>query len=86
MNPPNKIDRTISPEDLNQFERKSALTLAEEMMHHLEYACPYNCTFNESIPFEKRKAAEAILKADFERWANSWLAPKLRQIIAKENQ
>jgi hypothetical protein len=37
----------------------------------------------ESIPYALRPAVEKEMKANFERWASTWIAPKLRQIIAK---
>lgn len=83
----NKINKTISPEDLITVGRgKSVATLAEECLESLKHACPYNTTFTRSIPIEAREAAEKELKADFESWANCWIVPKLICIVNKSKK
>lgn len=81
--PPNKIHTQITAADRNSGKGISVAALAEECLEHLEWGCPYHTTFTNSIPLECRDAAEQELRKAYELWANTWLAPKLRRIIAK---
>ena len=85
VNTANAIDTDITPHDEHaaKFERKSAATLAVEILEHLQNGAPYGTTFIQEIPLEQRQTVEVELKHAFEVWANSWIAPKCRQIIAK---
>lgn len=79
----NNIDTEITDSDTFNGRGKSAQTLAREILSHLKNACPYGTTFMHDIPNDKRSAVEAELKARFENWANSWIAPRCREILTK---
>lgn len=80
----NSINSTPEPYDRQLGKGKSAATLAEEILQHLKQAVPYGTTFIHEIPMGVSKEVEAQLQQAFERWANSWIAPLCRAIIAKQ--
>lgn len=82
----NTIDATITTVDRQDAKRKrkSAATYAEEILEHLRTAQPHGVTFVHEISTVDKRIIEAQLKAAFEQWANSWIAPLCREIIAKE--
>lgn len=82
----NNINNAISEDDERYGRGKSAANMAREMMESLRLACPFGVTFIQGVPMDKKDEAEAELKHHFELWANSWIAPKLRAIIAKERK
>lgn len=81
--------RTIcKASDKEGYHGRSPRNIAMEALHHLRHAVPYSTDDLESLkplyPMpEERKAIEAELKAKFEQWAETWIAPKLRAIMAK---
>jgi len=79
--PPNNIQTAITDQD--RGNRDSAATLARKCLEYLEWACPYSTTFSNSVPPRARKEVEEEFKREFELWANTWIAPTLRRIIAK---
>lgn len=81
----NRIEKTITSDDVlaNLGEKKSPKTIASDILSSLETACPYGLTFVDGIPEKNKAKVEAELKKRFELWANSWIAPKCRRIIAK---
>lgn len=85
----NNIQTDITKEDIQHNEdrrrRDSVESLAEECLEHLKSGAPFITTFT-SMPEANKVAVEAELKERFERWANTWVAPKLRQIILKSQK
>lgn len=81
--PNQRIRSEITAEDAKNGSGVSTVGLAEECLRSLLWGCPYSTTFVESIPYALRPAVEKEMKEKFERWASTWIAPKLRQIIAK---
>lgn len=79
----NRIDTEISVSDHLRAKQRGAANLALETLEDLKTACPYSTTFLHCIPPELRKEVEQEMKQAFECWANSWVAPNLRAIIAK---
>lgn len=81
----NRIEKTVTEDDRldNKIDRMSAKSLAEEILEKLESGAPYSTTFVEAIPQAHKEEAEEELKRRFEHWANSWVAPLARRIIAK---
>lgn len=78
--------RTIcKPDDKKNYIGQSPRTIAFDALCKLKYATPYSTTFLESVNLTtaQRAALEAELKAKFEQWAEMWVAPQLRAIIAK---
>lgn len=80
----NNIRTSIEPQDIANSKGKSARTLAEDCLQSLLSAAPYGTALIKSIPVEASAAAEKELRAAFELWANTWIAPRLRAIIAKD--
>lgn len=79
----NRISTEVTEADREYGKGKSAAQLAQAILDDLPLSQPYGTTFIDSIPYERRKAAEAELKKAFELWANSWIAPRCRAIVAK---
>lgn len=79
----NKIDTSIGDDDRKRSDRKSSANLAKEALDNLRHAVPFSLTFIEGVRVEDRQHIEAQLKEKFELWANTWIAPDLRSIIAK---
>lgn len=81
----NTIETELRDEDrfAAKFERKSSATRALEILEHLKNAAPFHTTFIDGISQHEKAKVEVQLKRDFETWANSWIAPICRQIIAK---
>lgn len=79
----NKINTEISAGDRSSAMGRTPESIAAEILEDLKLALPFSTTFIEEIPMEKRAEVEAKLKYMFTLWANSWIAPKCRQIIAK---
>ncbi len=81
----NKIDTKVTDEDSFRAKnrRKSDATRAEEILQTLKQSCPFGTTFIQDIPTDKRQSVEAELQKHFENWANSWIAPICREIIAR---
>lgn len=85
---PNSIDTTITQHDvLNaKIARQSPATAAQAILNRLQNSCPYGTTFIDGIPHEQKGVVEAQLKKAFELWANTWIAPLCREIIAKQSR
>lgn len=81
----NAINCTVTVTDRVEAGRmrKSPAAYAQEILEHLKLGAPYATTFIHEIPTEVQASVEASLKKSFELWANSWIAPKCREIIAK---
>jgi hypothetical protein len=81
----NNINTEITDDDVRCAKNKSAATIARQVLGLLETSCPYSTIFTV-IPIEIRKEVEEEMKKKFELWANSWIAPAMRQIISKETR
>lgn len=81
----NRIETELTEEDRRvlSFERKSSSSLAEDILDSLRMAAPYHVTFIDGVPAGKKQEVEEELRRRFEIWANTWIAPKCRQIIGK---
>lgn len=86
--PTNAIETEITAMDRWDAirKRKSPAAYAKQILMVLQSGVPYSTTFVESIPYDKRPKAEKELKRKFELWANSWLAPICREILAKSGK
>lgn len=82
----NKIETEITLVDIHaaKFYRNSPQKLAAEILEHLQNFPSYWTTFLYEIPMDARRRVELELQKKFELWANSWIAPKCREIIAKK--
>jgi hypothetical protein len=65
-------------------QRRNQATIARSILDNLANASIHSCTFADFIPINKREQAEAYFKNRFELWANTWVAPLCREIIAKQ--
>ena len=77
---PNNIDWIVTTAD--KTRKKPAAEYGRQILQLLAEAVPYSTMFIESIPLAARHFAEIELKAKFEQWANSWIAPICREMIA----
>lgn len=84
----NNIDSKVTASDRAnaKIRRKSASAYAEDILKSLRDACPFSTTFLHGIPVDSRLVVQAELQKQFEIWANTWIAPICRQIIAKQKQ
>lgn len=82
------IDTTPCEADLRNYRGKSPASLAAECLESLELTAVLDLTFFEGFPLtdKEKEKLEIYQRAKFENWANSWIAPKLRAIIAKQNK
>lgn len=82
---PNNICILVTEEDSPPLHRrKSSADLAAEILERLVNAVPFDTSFIEGIPHKNREQVEAVLKENFELWADTWITPLCRQIIAKQ--
>ena len=81
----NNINIEITEQDKFHGTGKSVTALAKAALESLTNKCN-SVTFIHEIPSKHKAAVEATLKREYEIWANTWIAPKLRQIIAKQKR
>jgi len=79
----NSIRRELTSNDRSYGYGKSAATLAKNVLENLELGVPYELHFVKHIPDDHKDEIQAELQKRFENWANSWIAPNCRAIIAK---
>lgn len=82
----NNIRQTIEHEDRELASSQSAAAMASDALRDLQYAVPFNLTFAPTGGLDETSKVmlEAHLKAQFETWAESWMAPRLLAIISKD--
>lgn len=64
----------------------SLRSITDRLKELRDKSAPYNCTFQHDIPTEAKGAVEANLKAQFELWWDSWIAPEIELLESRVNK